>query len=256
MGAVMVLADATSLCWGRVRRTLRFLLDTPIQCFFGAMAQQLLAAMMVMANATSPCWRRVRHTPRFLLVAATQCFFGAMAWQLLTAIMVLLEEGAKYTQVSSGGGVVSADKAHTVFVRSDGTAVACGYNGFGQCNVPVLEELVTYTQVSAGAAHTMLLRSGGTAVACGKDQYLQCRIPASEEDVFFVPNSLSAPDLVVQLLLETSAGTVQAVCRDLGGEQLASWILPDEATLVKQSIAKALMPGCRKLCVVLPDGRL
>merc|ERR1712172_394690 len=112
------------------------------------------------------------------------------------------------------------------------------------------EEDATYTQVSAGDCHTVLLRSDGTAVACGANGVGQCRIPAPEDGVFFVPTSLSTPDLVVQLWFDTSAGILEAVCRDLSGEQLASWILPEEAMLVKQSIATVLMPGCRRLCVV------
>jgi alpha-tubulin suppressor-like RCC1 family protein len=46
-------------------------------------------------------------------------------------------------QVSAGGN-------HTVLLRSDGHAVACGQNIFGQCNVPPLAEGMTYTQVRMG----------------------------------------------------------------------------------------------------------
>ena len=37
-----------------------------------------------------------------------------------------------YTHVSAGGG-------HTVLLRSDGCAVACGVNNYGQCRVPSLK---------------------------------------------------------------------------------------------------------------------
>ena len=57
--------------------------------------------------------------------------------------------------------------SHNVLLRSDGNAVACGYNGSDQCNIPPLDEGMSYTQVSAGGDHTVLLRSDGHAVACG-----------------------------------------------------------------------------------------
>jgi alpha-tubulin suppressor-like RCC1 family protein len=82
-----------------------------------------------------------------------------------------LNDGVTYTQVSAGG-------YHTVLLRSDGCAVACGWNVRGQCNIPPLDEGVTYTQVSAGYYHTVLLRSDGCAVACGLNSFGCCRIPS------------------------------------------------------------------------------
>ena len=72
-----------------------------------------------------------------------------------------LDEGVTYTQVSAGFG-------HTVLLRSDGRAVACGNNSLLQCKIPALDKGVTYTQISAGHEHTVLLRSDGRAVACGR----------------------------------------------------------------------------------------
>lgn len=68
--------------------------------------------------------------------------------------------GLIYTQVASG-------EVHTVFLRSDGMAVACGSKMNGQRSLPALEEGLVYTQVAAGTDHTVLLRSDGMAVACG-----------------------------------------------------------------------------------------
>ena len=75
------------------------------------------------------------------------------------------------------------------------------------------------------------------------------------EGVCFAPISLQ-PDFVVQLFIEAAGDTFQAICRDLSGEQLASFIVPDNLVLVKQSIEKLTRPGFRRLCVVLPEGRL
>eukprot|EP00438_Fugacium_kawagutii_P028054 Skav235472 [mRNA] locus=scaffold1269:196071:197401:+ [translate_table: standard] len=76
--------------------------------------------------------------------------------------------------------VVSAGRYHSVFLRSDGSAVACGDDGSGRCDIPPLDDGVTYIQVSAGGYHTVLLRSDGSAVACGYDSDGQCDIPPLE----------------------------------------------------------------------------
>ena len=73
---------------------------------------------------------------------------------------------------------ISAQQFHTVLLRSDGTAVACGQNFTGECNIPALDDGLLYTQVSAGACHTVLLRSDGNVVACGSKAHGRCNIPA------------------------------------------------------------------------------
>ena len=74
---------------------------------------------------------------------------------------------------------------HSVLVRSDGTAVACGHNSLGQCNIPDLVEGVTYTQVDTGQNHTVLLASDGTAAACGWNNNGQCNVPALSDGVIY-----------------------------------------------------------------------
>lgn len=81
-----------------------------------------------------------------------------------------LDAGQFYTQVSAGHN-------HTVVLRSDGVAVACGHNLYEQCNIPPLEHGMTYTQIAAGGHHTVLLRSDGHAVACGLSSNGLCNIP-------------------------------------------------------------------------------
>jgi len=66
---------------------------------------------------------------------------------------------------------------HTLLLRSDGRAVACGQDGHGQCRLPRLEPGVTYCQVAAGGSHSVLLRSDGRAVAVGLNANGQCDIP-------------------------------------------------------------------------------
>eukprot|EP00438_Fugacium_kawagutii_P033990 Skav211205 [mRNA] locus=scaffold934:24465:25352:- [translate_table: standard] len=58
----------------------------------------------------------------------------------------------------------------------------------GQCDIPPLDDGVTYTQVSAGGgfcSHTVLLRSDGCAVACGNDDDGQCQIPPLDNGVTY-----------------------------------------------------------------------
>ena len=50
-----------------------------------------------------------------------------------------------YTQASAG-------HTHTVLLRSDGKAVACGENGNGQCDIPTLDGDVIYCAQDVGGA--------------------------------------------------------------------------------------------------------
>lgn len=51
-------------------------------------------------------------------------------------------EGISCTQVSVG-------VEHTVLLQSDGRTVTSGMNLHGQCNIPILDEGLSYTEVSA-----------------------------------------------------------------------------------------------------------
>ena len=77
---------------------------------------------------------------------------------------------------------------HTVLLKSDGTAVACGYKGYGQCDLPALDGGPPFTQVAAGYRHTILLRSDGTAVACGDNDEGQCHLPALDGGLLYSPS--------------------------------------------------------------------
>ena len=81
--------------------------------------------------------------------------------------------------------MVSAGFSHTVLLRSDGHAVAFGRNNETQCNVPPLNEGLSYIQVSAGYGHSVLLRSDGCAVAFGSNSCGECSIPPLDEGVSY-----------------------------------------------------------------------
>ena len=81
-----------------------------------------------------------------------------------------------FHQFLDGFAMEAAGFQHTVLLLNDGTAMACGDNGYGQCDIPPLTAGMSYTQVSAGYLHTVLLRSDGAAVACGRNANGKCDI--------------------------------------------------------------------------------
>jgi hypothetical protein len=69
--------------------------------------------------------------------------------------------------------MVAAGNDYTVGLKSDGTVVAVGYNGNGECEVGNWTGIV---QVAAGGYHTVGLKSDGTVVAVGKNDEGQCNV--------------------------------------------------------------------------------
>jgi alpha-tubulin suppressor-like RCC1 family protein len=59
---------------------------------------------------------------------------------------------------------VAAGYAHTVGLKSDGTVVAVGNSGYGECNVSSWTDI---RQIAAGRGFTVGLRLDGTVVAAG-----------------------------------------------------------------------------------------
>ena len=74
---------------------------------------------------------------------------------------------------------------HTVLLRSDGTVAAVGKNDYGECDMPEVEQGMTYTQVACGAFETVLLRSDGQAVSCGSNGHGECNIPEAQFGVSY-----------------------------------------------------------------------
>ncbi|CAK0799049.1 unnamed protein product [Prorocentrum cordatum] len=176
--------------------------------------------------------------------AATLPSFSADAgrWRALPA-------GLTYTQVAAG-------ERHTVLLRSDGTAVDCGWNDVGQCDLPALPAGLTYTQVAAGVWHTVLLRSDGTAVACGVNDGGQCDLPA-------LPAGLTyTADLCPALLLQVSLDGGSMVFVTIGGVERCRIRAAPTARLaviylqlVAEHRAGRLGPGAWRVEAILPGGR-
>ena len=68
---------------------------------------------------------------------------------------------------------VAAGYEHTVGLKTDGTVVAVGDNDEGQCDVGDWTDI---TQVAAGGVHTVGLKTDGTVVAVGWNNYGQCNV--------------------------------------------------------------------------------
>ena len=96
--------------------------------------------------------------------------------------VIVPEPDTWFTQVATS----SAGFPHVVCLRNDGLVVAEGNNSFDQCDVPVLEDGVTYVQVSTSGSHAVLLRSDGLAVAIGHNGEDQCIVPPLAEGVRYV----------------------------------------------------------------------
>jgi len=138
--------------------------------------------------------------------------------------------------------------------------MACGRNADGQCDIPGLEDGVTYSQVSAGGFHTVLLRSDGRAVACGSKRCGQCNI-LSFHTAGYVPDaSLLYPGIrVIQLVCSRAQDRCMCFAGlALGGGELFSIELHEDAlvTSLRGAIATQAADAGHVLKVVLPDGRL
>ena len=146
---------------------------------------------------------------------------------------------------------------HTVLLRNDGTAVACGHNDHGQCNVPPLLAGQRYVQVAAGSDRTILRRSDGTALACGFDGDGQCDLPPLIEGLTYVPHLL--PTLLLQASVD--AGPMHFLTF-VGEDRCQITVAPDAPLtgvrdwLLTEHRLGRLGLGLGRVDAVLPGGRL
>merc|ERR1712032_1234129 len=164
-----------------------------------------------------------------------------------------LEDGVFYSQVSAGS-------LHTVLLRTDGQAVACGVNDFGQCDVPPLEDGVAYSQVSAGTNHTVLLRTDGQAVAFGRNHDGRCDVPPLEDGVAYIPDAALTGGRIQVLQLSFGRGGDGIIITgtSLAGEVLCTMTLDENDSIrpVTSRIAQAIAVPPQYLRLALPNGNL
>jgi len=163
-----------------------------------------------------------------------------------------------------------------VLLRSDGGAVTCGDNESRQCDIPPLDENVTYTQVSAGGCHTVLLRSDGGAVTCGQNGYGQGRIPSlrsgcqclkswrqllgfQSPSLFYIADLKPLgrkPECVLQLCFNREADAIVLICFGLDGLEVLRLRASGADLAAEVSSQLARQADEQQLRVVLPDGQL
>ena len=116
------------------------------------------------------------------------CCWAVCAW----AMMGLLAAGATRAEDGNGSIVgwgsqvvgvdlsadfvaVAAGDYHSLGLKSDGSIVAWGANGAGQCNVPAPN--AGFVALAAGHYHTLGLKADGSIVAWGGNSDGQCDVP-------------------------------------------------------------------------------
>ena len=144
-----------------------------------------------------------------------------------------------------------------MLLRSDGTAVACGLNRHGRCDLPALGAGLTYTQAAAGGDHTVLLRSDGTAVACGDNWDGQSDLPALDAGLTYAAHLLPA------LLLQASLDGDSMRFVTFGGDERCRIVARPTARLADIYVQLAadhragrLGPGAWRVDATLPGDRL
>lgn len=70
-------------------------------------------------------------------------------------------------------GIIDVGFYHTLGLAADGTALACGDDSYGQCQVSGFRDL---RAVAAGAYHSLLLHADGTVSAVGRNTEGQCEV--------------------------------------------------------------------------------
>ena len=117
---------------------------------------------------------------------------------------------------------------HSVLLRSDGSALACGLNAHKRCNIPALPKGLAYTQVSAGGAHAACLRSDGSVVVCGMNDHGQCNIPSLwswssilrfAKRPYYIANPLGR-DRALQLVIRQDTDALVLTCYTLAGQEV------------------------------------
>ena len=99
--------------------------------------------------------------------AAGEC--DVLGW----ADIIAVAAGNVHTATNTG-------RSHTVGLRSDGTVLATGWDGDGQCQVVAWRQVTT---IAAGRRRTVGFCADGTALAVGRTAERQCEVGTWREVV-------------------------------------------------------------------------
>ena len=142
--------------------------------------------------------------------AGAEAALGDVDWQEAETLKKeYFKKYIKYSRKRIAGG-----RCHTVGLKADGTVVAVGDNGYGQCDVSEWKNIV---EVFAGDFHTVGLKADGTMVAVGYNKDCQCNVGGWKNIV-----AISAGDRHTIGL--KSDGTVVAVGNNNNGQcNVSDW---------------------------------
>lgn len=101
--------------------------------------------------------------------------------------MPALPAGVTYTTFACGD-------LHSLALRSDGQAVAWGWNCRGQCNVPILAPGLRWVAFAGGYMHSMALLSDGSLLGWGDNSSGQCNVPPLPAGLSYVEIAGGAED--------------------------------------------------------------
>jgi len=174
---------------------------------------------------------------------------------ITTALMGIMFYGYVSNNAYAGDAQVAAGYLHTVGLKTDGTVVAVGRNGYGECDLSswtnikqVAAGTEYYTvglktdgtvvtagyksswgecdvsswtdikQVSAGIYHTIGLKTDGTVVAAGNNDYGQCDV-SSWTNI----TQVAAGRYYCTIGLKTDGTVVAVGNNDYGACEVSSW---------------------------------
>ena len=135
---------------------------------------------------------------------------------------------------------ISSGDNHTVAIKKDGTVIAHGASGYGQCDVLKWKDIIS---VSAGTYHTVGLKKDGTVVATGSNSCGQCNVEMWTDIVQISANSENTVGL-------KKDGTVIAIGRNGNGQcNVSSW-----SDIISVVISDSCTIGLKKDGTVVATG--
>lgn len=124
-------------------------------------------------------WTRPIHLPEGLSNVVAIAAGGDGAGVALQADGRVVSWHDNYAIPGDLAGVmaISAGQTHRLALKTNGTVVAWGWNGYGECNVP--GDLSSAVAVAAGSyAHSLALQADGRVRAWGRNDYKQRDVPS------------------------------------------------------------------------------
>ncbi|RUS43831.1 immunoglobulin-like domain-containing protein [Cohnella sp. AR92] len=107
-----------------------------------------------------------------------------LVWSLAGPSVVSAKSASAGSRQGGTIQKIAEGSQHTLALRSDGTVVAWGLNGYGQANVPA--GLSGVVSIASEGEHSLALRSDGTVAAWGNNDSGQTNVPAGLRDVIAI----------------------------------------------------------------------